>query len=241
MKVSELWKVDRKSKLKKRAMIIIPTVVLAVALAFVTLYSQESGNFTLEVDRESRNHIQLATQKSDDGNLVNAAAVLRAPAKIDNTPLGYQSVVNHYLPKIKESSGRYDDAPFVNYSFYLRNANQAESVNVRYSIILQENINHLSKAIRILIVDEDNQKLYQEKELNEVIDLPNDSANDFKEGTNEIIVEDIYDLKAGETRRFSILVWLELGDPDVYNEDNLNGSLKFMMTFQTFAVGTAYA
>ncbi len=234
MKVSQLWKAEHKSRIKRRALVIIPTLMLAVSLAFITLYSQNAGNFTLEVEKSARNHIQIGSNLSE-GKLSDGTSLLRVPNQKRNEITYFRDVIAR-IPDMQKNQGVYqaENINFLNYTFYMTNPNALESVNIEYSIILEENLNDMASAIRILIVKDQSYKMYQKKEPTVIEDYPIFENSDFIENSDEIIREQLLDVKAGEIIKFTIAVWLEIADPDAHKPQMETGGVKFSMVFKTF-------
>ena len=206
------------------------TLFLSVVFLVVTFYGQDTGNFVMSVDYDAFNRgIVLSETKSFD---VTSSRLMTYPIE------GAQDITYNWIQidQVEETDGNYldPDIDYVAYTFYLEN-NGWETVDITYSIRITQVMNDLDQAIRVLIIDDGIQTIYQKRdEADELgnlpeyqVDLPDTSLflDDYTV-TRQTITRFI----PQQIRKFSIIMWIEGEDPDT-TDSIAGGSIKMQMSF----------
>ncbi len=209
---------------------VIITGMLSIAFALITFYGQNAGNFVMSVD-------SAAQQR---GIILSTEPNFRVPsARLMSDPISEARDMTYSwlkLDEVQATYGNYVDIDFdyVAYTFYIMNQG-SESVDVNYFIRITDIYNHLDDGIRILVIDDGVQTMYQKPDaVDQFGNLPTypDSMPpgvDFV--SDSIVVRKLFtNFKPDDIRKFSVVVWLEGYDPDT-TDDILGGMIRMQMTF----------
>lgn len=231
MKYHKIAKAEKALKRNKIFRIgIILSGLFSLAFGVVTFYGQDSGNFMMSIDRDAYTRgIVLSTTKDFD----NPQARLMTDPIDEARDLTYRwlkidEIVNH--------DGNYKDPDFdyVAYTFYIQN-NGTETVNVSYHITISEVSNHMDDAVRVLIIEDGKESLYQK------IDQVDEFGNypvyppallepSYFVSDTIIARQTFTNFKPQDVKKYSVIVWLEGYDPDT-TDDILGGNIKMEMIF----------
>jgi hypothetical protein len=209
---------------------VIISGMLSVALAIVTFYGQEAGNFVISVDSAARiRGIHISETDNFDQEL----------STLMSNPIDEARDVTYSWLKIDEveaANGNYTDIDhdYVAYTFYLMNKG-SETVDVTYYIRITDVYNKLDEAIRVLVIEDGVQNMFMKPD---VIDEGEDepyypesmpTPNYFL--TDRLVMRHtIEKFKPAQIKKFSVIVWLEGYDPDTTDEV-LGGMIKLTMNF----------
>ena len=209
---------------------IIVSGLLTAVLGVVTFYGQHTGNFVMNVDYDAFNRgIVIANNRT----MENAGPQLVADSVTDAKDITYRWLD---ISSAEETDGNfYDpDLTYMAYTFYLQNVG-SEAVDVIYSMRITDVYKGLDEAIRVLVIDDGIQTIYQKQdEADEFGVLPTYpiSMPDIKIFIDEItgFRKTLFGFAPNEIRKFTVLIWLEGEDPNT-TDDVLGGMIKFRMTF----------
>jgi len=221
-------KILRRRKIYTSGLII--TFLLSLAFGIITFYGQDTGNFVMSVDYDAFNRgIILSETKT----LENQSSRLMTEPIEDAQDITYNWL---QIEQVEETDGNYvdPDIDYMAYTFYLQN-NGLETVDVIYSIRITEITKDLDKAIRVMIIEDGVQTIYQSPdEADEMGNMPV-YAVDLPD--SELFVDDytiarttINRFTPQQVKKFSILMWIEGEDPDT-TDDIAGGSIKMQMSF----------
>lgn len=204
---------------------ILITGFLSIMIAIFTFYGQFSGNFVMSVTPDSyRRGILLSTDKE----FLIPTSRLNAKALSDASDITY-SWIN--IDKVKQTDGEYIDPSFkyLAYSFYLKNIGE-ETVAVSYTIDIRSVHLGVDEAIRILLISDDSEVLYQKPDSIpfEYGDMP--QAVPFIDETR-VCQDTINSFRPNQIKRYSVLLWIEGEDPDC-TERIKGGQIKMHMNFK---------
>lgn len=231
MKYHKIIKAEKALKRNKIFRIgIILSGLFSLAFGVVTFYGQDSGNFMMSMDRDAYTRgIVLSAHKDFD----NPQARLMTSPVDEARDLTYRWLK---IDEIKNTDGNYEDPDFdyVAYTFYIKN-NGSETINVSYHIKISEVTSQMDDAVRVLIIEEDTETLYQK--IDKVDEFGNypiyppslPKATYFLSDT-VVARQTFTNFKPQDVKRFSVVVWLEGYDPDT-TDDILGGSIKMEMIF----------
>lgn len=209
---------------------IIISGILSIILGVVTFYGQQTGNFVMNVDYNAYNRgIVIADNKT----MENAGPQLVSDSVTDAKDMTYLWLdINNAV----ETDGNfYDpDYTYLAYTFYLQNTG-TEVSDIIYSMRISDVYKGLDEAIRILLVIDGEETLYQKADeadengiLAEYPDSMPDAINFLDDDT--VFRHSITNFEPNEIKKFTVFIWLEGWDPDT-TDDILGGLIKFRMAF----------
>jgi hypothetical protein len=208
----------------------IITGLLSLLVSVVTFYGQSTGNFVISINPEAADRgIELA----DNVRFEFADRTLFTDPVQDALDITYAWLD---IEGIKAAEGNFVDEVhgYVAYTFYIRNTGN-ETVDVTYTMQINEATRNLDAAIRILVIEDDIvYRLYQKPDVpDEFGQLP--IYYDMPESINFlsstlVFRETIQNFKPGDVKKFSIAIYMEGQDPDT-NVDILGGTIRAMMNF----------
>ncbi len=209
---------------------IIVSGILSIVLGVVTFYGQQTGNFVMNVDYDAFNRgIVIA----DNRTMEDAGPQLISESITDAKDVTYRWLD---ISSASETDGNFfdPDLTYMAYTFYLQNVG-SEVVDITYSMRITDVYKGLDEAVRILIIDDGVETLYQKRdEADEFGELPTyplsmPPALMFLDD-DTVVRRTILGFVPNEIRKFTIMVWLEGEDPDT-NDEVLGGLIKFRLTF----------
>ncbi len=209
---------------------LIASLVLSASFGIVTFYGQDTGNFVMSVEYDAFNRgIVLSESK----NLEQTSSRL-----MTNPIEGAQDITYNWIDieQVLETDGDYvdPDIDYMAYTFYLVN-NGLETVDVTYSIRITQVLNDLDKAIRVMIIEDGEQTIYQRQdEADEFGQLP-EYAVELPESRlfvddHTVARESITRFIPQQVKKFSVIMWIEGEDPDT-TDAIAGGSIKLQMNF----------
>ncbi|PKK96901.1 MAG: hypothetical protein CVV58_03965 [Tenericutes bacterium HGW-Tenericutes-3] len=209
---------------------VIITGMLSIAFAIITFYGQNAGNFVISVDSIALNRgIILA----ENINFTNPSPRLMTEPISEARDMTYSWLK---IEEVEATNGNYTDIDYdyVAYTFYLMNQG-SESVDISYHIRITDIYNDLDSAIRVLVIEDGEETIYQKPdELDENGNPPYYPENvpdsvDFLSET--IVMRKLFtNFKPDQVKKFSIIIWLEGYDPDTVDEI-LGGMIRLQMNF----------
>ncbi|MFA6801227.1 MAG: hypothetical protein WCR19_03865 [Acholeplasmataceae bacterium] len=206
------------------------TLILSIIFGIVTFYGQNTGNFVMSVDYDAYNRgITLSESKTFE----------ETSSRLMTEPIdGAQDITYNWLQvsQVEATDGNYidPDIDYMAYTFYLQNSG-LETVNVTYSIRITEVTKDLDSAIRVMIIEDGVQTIYQKMdEADEFGVMPEyqvvlpDSLYFLDDYT---VTRNIINRFTPQSiKKFSIIMWIEGEDPDTTDEI-AGGSIKMQMSF----------
>lgn len=226
MRLSQVLGV-RRVKLRNRIFTlgVIITGMLSVAFAMITFYGQNAGNFVMSVDTAAR--LRGITMSLDPEFETSTSRLM-------SDPINSARDVTYAWIKREEiiaTPGNYVDIDhdYVAYTFWVKNEG-FETVDLSYYVRITEEYSNLASAIRVLIIDAGVETLYMKED-----SVEKDYSRWIPEAeyflTSATVMRKVIpDFNPGETRAFSIVIWLEGHDPDTTDEI-LGGMIKMTMNF----------
>ncbi len=221
-------KYQKKRRLYTLGLII--TFLLSITFGVVTFYGQQTGNFVMNVDYDAYNRgIVLSETK----NFEQTSYRLMTDPIVGSIPVAYNWL---QVEQSKETDGQYTDPEFkyMAYTFYVKN-NGIETVDLTYSVRITEVTKNLDQAIRFMIIVDDEETVYQQPdeadEFGNFYEYP-EIYPDSKPFINDYTIarKTISRFVPEETKKFSIILWLEGNDPDT-TDDVAGGAIKMQMSF----------
>ncbi|MFU8792882.1 MAG: hypothetical protein ACNA7K_02555 [Acholeplasmataceae bacterium] len=230
MRLSDVLGV-RRNLLRRRILTlgVIITGALSIAFTLITFYGQNAGNFIMTVDQDAlRRGINLSEEP--DFNVPTSRLMTNPVSEARDLTYSWLK-----FDEIMATNGQYfdPDYEYIAYTFYIRNTG-SETVDVHYNIRISDVYKNLDEAVRFLVIEDDTIfRMYQKPdrlidgELPEYFLLP----DPFYFNTNSTVMRHVIEnFRPGQTKKFSIVIWLEGQDPDT-NDDVLGGMMKAHMNF----------
>lgn len=221
----------RRTRIRNRIITlgVVITGMLSVAFAIITFYGQNAGNFVISVDSIAQNRgIILAT----DQNFREPTARLMTEPIDEARDMTYSWLK---LDEVQATNGNYVDIDYdyVAYTFYLMNQG-SESVDISYHIRIDDVYNDLDTAIRILVIEDGVETIYQKADelVNGELPFYPETVPDSVDFLSEkIVMRKLFtNFKPDQVKKFSVVVWLEGYDPDTV-DDILGGMIRLQMLF----------
>ena len=231
MRLSTILQVKRR-KLRNRIFTlgVIATGIMSIAFAVITFYGQQSGNFVMSIDYDAYNRGIIL---SSDEDFTNPSPRLMTDPIEDARDMTYSWLK---LDEVQNTDGNFvdPDYDYVAYTFYLRN-DGLETVDITYHIRMTEIHNGLDEAIRILVIEDGVENMYQKLDKLEAGEDPPYYPSVMpktKLFVSDSIVarENFVKFEPGQIKKFSVIMWLEGYDPDTTDEV-LGGRIKLQMNF----------
>lgn len=231
MRLSTILEVKRR-KLRNRIFTlgVIATGIMSIAFAVITFYGQQSGNFVMSIDYDAYNRGIIL---SSDEDFTNPSPRLMTDPIEDARDMTYSWLK---LDEVQNTDGNFvdPDYDYVAYTFYLRN-DGLETVDITYHIRMTEIYKGLDEAIRILVIEDGVENMYQKLDKLEAGEEPPYYPSIMpktKLFVSDTIVarENFVKFEPGQIKKFSVIMWLEGYDPDTTDEV-LGGRIKLQMNF----------
>ncbi len=231
MKLSTVLKANKLLKARRIYSIgLIISAVLSIVFGIITFYGQNTGNFVMSVDYDAYNRGIVLSETKDFS--VTTSRLLTNPVE------GAQDITYNWLQidQVLNTDGNYvdPDIDYMAYTFYLEN-NGLETVDVTYSIRITEIVNDLDKAIRVLVIEDGIETIYQRPD--EADEFGNPPVYQVELPESEPFVDDFTVTRVKinrfipqQVKKFSVIMWIEGEDPDT-TDDIAGGSIKMQMSF----------
>lgn len=140
------------------------------------------------------------------------------------------------IAALSQTDGNFIDPEYdyIAYTFYIRNEGN-ETVNVVYSIKITDIQNNLDDAIRVLVIEDGVQTIFQKP------DKADENGNfpiypstlpetKYFLSANIVTRKKISNFQPNEFKKYSVVVWLEGHDPDT-TDSIIGGMVKLQMVF----------
>ena len=134
-----------------------------------------------------------------------------------------------WLPdNLSEGEGSHNGDNYLAYSFYLENQG-VDPINYWYTIISDDVIKNVDRAIRIMVIRNDEQIIYAKanETTGEAEIFGDEITTPFYSNTN-LILQQRQNMQPGEIDKFTIVIFLEGDDPDCTDE-LIGGEMKMHM------------
>ena len=208
---------DRKIRVIKTGLLMM--LVFLIIIYFLLRIVYETGYFTVSLDYNLAKKSGLVMYESKETKEERKILKATKVEFMDNISV-------KWLPENlnNEADGSYNGDNYLAYTFYLENKG-SDPINYWYSILIDEVIKNVDRAIRIMVYRNDEQKIYAQA--NRTTGEPENGTEKFKSDT-EIALENRKGMQPGDIDKFTIVVYLEGDDPEC--EDSLiGGEMKMHM------------
>lgn len=197
---------------------------IMLLLAFLTYYGQNSGNFVMSVDEDAFKR-GIAISDSSTFETMNRWLTADPVEDVRDTTLQHID-----LFEIINAEGAYKEtrSNYLAYTFFLRNVG-SETTPVDYEVVITNQSKNIAEAIRVMIIvdgqvayDEqgiryiecESKTMYQAPDKHDII--YKDYLQEFTlfKSTDIICSERIFDIRPEQTKKISVIMWLEGEDPE---------------------------
>ena len=197
---------------------------IMLLLSFLTYYGQNSGNFVMSVDEDAFKR-GIAISDSSSFETMNRWLTADPVEDVRDTTLQHID-----LFEIINAEGAYKEtrSNYLAYTFFLRNVG-SETTPVDYEVVITNQSKNIADAIRVMIIvdgqvayDEqgiryiecESKKMYQAPDKHDIV--YKDYLQDFTlfKSTDIICSERIFDIRPEQTKKISVIMWLEGEDPE---------------------------
>lgn len=212
----------REQKIKILKITILLILLFLIILYFILRVIYELGDFTVSLD----------PQLADKSGLVMYEHLADKQEKkiLKAEKLEYMdNICVQWLPdNISDGEGSHNGANYLAYSFYLENQG-VEPINYWYKIVSDDVIKNVDKAIRIMVIRNDERIVYAKP--NEITGEAEGGESEPTEkfySSNELVLKQRASMQPGDIDKFTIVIFLEGDDPDCTDE-LIGGEMKMHM------------
>lgn len=212
----------REQKIKILKITILLILLFLIILYFILRVVYELGDFTVSLDPqlEEKSGLVMYEHLADKQN----KRILKAEK------LEYMdNICVKWLPNnLSEGEGSHNGDNYLAYSFYLENQG-VDPINYWYTIISDDVIKNVDRAIRIMVIRNDEQTIYAKanETTGEAEIFGDEITTPFYSNTN-LILQQRQNMQPGEIDKFTIVIFLEGDDPDCTDE-LIGGEMKMHM------------
>ena len=197
---------------------------IMLLLAFLTYYGQNSGNFVMSVDEDAFKR-GIAISDSSTFETMNRWLTADPVEDVRDTTLQHID-----LFEIINAEGAYKEtrSNYLAYTFFLRNVG-SETTPVDYEVVITNQSKNIAEAIRVMIIVDgqvaydaqgiryiecESKTMYQAPDKHDIV--YKDYLQDFTlfKTTDIICSERIFDIRPEQTKKISVIMWLEGEDPE---------------------------
>ena len=208
---------DRKIRVIKTGLLMM--LVFLIIIYFLLRIVYETGYFTVSLDPNLAKKSGLVMYESKETKEERKILKATKVEFMDNISV-------KWLPENlnNEADGSHNGDNYLAYTFYLENKG-SDPINYWYSILIDEVIKNVDRAIRIIVYRNGEQKIYAQA--NRTTGEPENGTEKFKSDT-EIALENRKGMQPGDIDKFTIVVYLEGDDPECDNS-LIGGEMKMHM------------
>ena len=218
---------SEKVKKREQRIKILKITILLILLFLIILY------FILRVVYKLRDFtVSLDPQLEEKSGLVMYEHLADKQHKriLKAEKLEYMdNICVKWLPdNLFEGEGSHNGDNYLAYSFYLENQG-VDPINYWYTIISDDVIKNVDRAIRIMVIRNDEQIIYAKanETTGEAEIFGDEITTPFYSNTN-LILQQRQNMQPGEIDKFTIVIFLEGDDPDCTDE-LIGGEMKMHM------------
>ena len=211
------------------ALKIVSIAVGVAILFFLMVYGAgaltEAGGFSISFDRVNSRIAQISLSETED--FASPTVRLEVP------PIEYMTNIDgNTIPADIDGAadGSHGTSNYIAYSFYLRSEGDVES-ELKETFRIESSLRHAEEAIRVTVYRDGVATTYAKVGAE---GLPELNTTPFY---GDIVYEETKPLAAGQTIRYTVVIWLEGNDPEC-RDDIKGGNVKMSLTF---VVGEASA
>lgn len=212
----------REQRIKILKITILLILLFLIILYFILRVVYELGDFTVSLDPQlqEKSGLIMYEHLADKQN----RRILKAEK------LEYMdNICVQWLPEnVSDGEGSHNGNNYLAYSFYLENQG-AEPINYWYNIVADDVIKNVDRAIRIMVIRNDERTVYAKpnETTGEAEGTGSEATEKFYNST-ELVLKQRTDMQPGDIDKFTIVIFLEGDDPDCTDE-LIGGEMKMHM------------
>lgn len=230
------------------------TGILVTLIVVLAYFGQNVGSFSVKLGDDLTSRQIFISEKDDfswyDSRLEGPTSNTAEPVSYNHVKGYEQSCKKPESEKINPETGKKEpviDGSIVSYTFYLKNMGR-ETVNVLQQCYINGKTNGIEKYTWLKYFEDDDEgTIYQggeapNKDLYNYFDGDRDILANYYPQTiesydleNNIAYEKrIYDLRPGDVKKFTLMIWIDRLDPDLLRVDEVEGTIQFEIYFSLF-------
>ena len=212
----------REQRIKILKITILLILLFLIILYFILRVVFELGDFTVSLDPQlqEKSGLVMYEKLSEKQN----KKILKAEK------LEYMdNICVKWLPKnLTDAEGSHNGENYLAYTFYLENQG-VDPINYWYKVVSDDVIKNVDKAIRIMIIRNDEKIIYAKaNETTGEAEIVGDEITTKFYNDKELILKQRENMQPGEIDKFTIVIFLEGDDPDCTDE-LIGGEMKMHM------------
>lgn len=208
---------DKNIRIIKLALLIL--LIFLAIIYFLLKISYSGGAFTIALDEKLAKKSGISMYESitekNDKKILSAKDL----KFIDNISI-------NWLPNNlnTEGEGSHNGDNYLAYSFYIENQG-SETINYWYSILVDDVIKNIDRAIRVMVYRNDEKVVYAKA---------NEYSGNVEQGTEKflndtcVVTKVRTDFQPDQIDKFTIVIWIEGDDPDCVDA-LIGGEMKMHM------------
>ena len=212
----------REQRIKILKITILLILLFLIILYFILRVVFELGDFTVSLDPQlqEKSGLVMYEKLSEKQN----KKILKAEK------LEYMdNICVKWLPEnLTDAEGSHNGENYLAYTFYLENQG-VDPINYWYKVVSDDVIKNVDKAIRIMIIRNDEKTIYAKaNETTGEAEIVGDEITTKFYNDKELILKQRENMQPGEIDKFTIVIFLEGDDPDCTDE-LIGGEMKMHM------------
>lgn len=212
----------REQRIKILKITILLILLFLIILYFILRVVFELGDFTVSLDPQlqEKSGLVMYEKLSEKQN----KKILKAEK------LEYMdNICVKWLPEnLTEAEGSHNGENYLAYTFYLENQG-VDPINYWYKVVSDDVIKNVDKAIRIMIIRNDEKIIYAKaNETTGEAEIVGDEITTPPPPPKPLILKQRENMQPGEIDKFTIVIFLEGDDPDCTDE-LIGGEMKMHM------------
>lgn len=212
----------REQRIKILKITILLILLFLIILYFILRVVFELGDFTVSLDPQlqEKSGLVMYEKLSEKQN----KKILKAEK------LEYMdNICVKWLPEnLTDAEGSHNGENYLAYTFYLENQG-VDPINYWYKVVSDDVIKNVDKAIRIMIIRNDEKIIYAKaNETTGEAEIVSDEITTKFYNDKELILKQRENMQPGEIDKFTIVIFLEGDDPDCTDE-LIGGEMKMHM------------
>ena len=212
----------REQRIKILKITILLILLFLIILYFILRVVFELGDFTVSLDPQlqEKSGLVMYEKLSEKQN----KKILKAEK------LEYMdNICVKWLPEnLTDAEGSHNGENYLAYTFYLENQG-VDPINYWYKVVSDDVIKNVDKAIRIMIIRNDEKIIYAKANVTTgEAEIVGDEITTKFYNDKELILKQRENMQPGEIDKFTIVIFLEGDDPDCTDE-LIGGEMKMHM------------
>ena len=212
----------REQRIKILKITILLILLFLIILYFILRVVFELGDFTVSLDPQLQEKSGLVMYEKISEKQNKKILKAEKLEYMDN-------ICVKWLPEnLTDAEGSHNGENYLAYTFYLENQG-VDPINYWYKVVSDDVIKNVDKAIRIMIIRNDEKIIYAKaNETTGEAEIVGDEITTKFYNDKELILKQRENMQPGEIDKFTIVIFLEGDDPDCTDE-LIGGEMKMHM------------